>query len=403
MWCILGDEMGLGKTLEAIVALMRVDGPKVIVVPAHLRVTWQREILLWFPYEVVEVVNSTKHVYGKADWFIMSYGMLKNCEVIPAAVVFDECHYIKNAKAKRTQHAHEFVLSNMPRYCVGLSGTPIKNNATEFYSILKMMSYCPSGTNGLKITEKSQYAFNIRFAYPVTNTVYTPNGPLEVTKFEGIRNLDRLKKYLKGKYLRRLTKHVIELPPIIDKDILINAKKKDTALRKAFEEFEEGAKDEHIMTMKAHNALMKVSATIEYALDLVLEHKEPTIVFTDHVEPCMKISEGLAAKNLKVAALHGDIPTDTRSALVDQFQKGKLDALVCTVGAASSGFTITRARNMVFNDLPWGYVDVMQARKRIHRIGQDKTCIIHYILISDADQWIKKKIMKKEKILEKAL
>jgi SWI/SNF-related matrix-associated actin-dependent regulator 1 of chromatin subfamily A len=401
-YCLIGDDMGLGKTLEAIAALICVQGVKVIVAPAHLRNTWRVELKKWYPDEVVELVSSSKHTYGKAGWYILSYAMLKHCEVIPKAIVFDECHYIKNLQASRTKEAHIAVAGSKPEYCVALSGTPIKNSASEFYSILRLLSLCPSQTNGLKITEKSQYAFNLRFSYPRTQTVYTPSGPLEVTKFEGIRNLDRLKSYLRGKYLRRLTKNVIDLPEIIDKEILISVKK-DKELLKAFTDFEQGAKDEHIMSMKASNAAMKTKATIEYVTDLVVEHKEPVIVFTDHVHPCKAIAEGLEARKIKVDIIHGSIPTAKRSYTVDRFQSGSLDVIVCTIGAASTGFTLTRARNMVFNDYSWSYVDMAQARKRIHRIGQGNSCVVHYILISDADQFIRSKVMEKERILNKAL
>ena len=145
-WILLGDEMGLGKTLEALCALIDVKGPKVLIVPSFLRHTWRDEILKWYPDESVEVVSTSKHVYKAADWYIISYGMVQHCEIIPVAVVIDECHYIKNVKAKRTQHVHQFVQSNLPEYLVAMSGTPIKNNATEFNSILKLLSYCPSNS-----------------------------------------------------------------------------------------------------------------------------------------------------------------------------------------------------------------------------------------------------------------
>lgn len=401
-WVLIGDEMGLGKSLEAIAALVNVKGPKVIVVPAMLRHTWKSEILKWFPTETVEVVSTGKHVYKTADWYITSYGLVKHCEVIPKAVIIDECHYIKNVKAKRTLSVAEFVLSNKPEYLVALSGTPIKNNATEFYSILKLLSQCPSNTNGSKVTEKSQYAFNMRFSRPVTQTIHGPNGPIDITKFEGIRNLERLKGYLKGKYLRRLTKSVIDLPPLIDKDILLEKRTKAKELKKAYEASEEGDKSEHIMTVKAENALSKAKDTAEYVSDLV-EQGEAVVVFTDHIKPCEEITDHLAGKKIKVGMIDGGTPSKKRSDLVEQFQGEVLDVLVCTIGAASTGFTLTRARNLVFNDYSWGAVDMAQAKKRIHRIGQDEKCVIHYMLSSDVDKWIKQKVLDKEKMLGRVL
>jgi SWI/SNF-related matrix-associated actin-dependent regulator 1 of chromatin subfamily A len=255
----------------------------------------------------------------------------------------------------------------------------------------------------MKITEKSQYAFNIRFSRPRTQTIHTPNGPLEITKFEGIRNIERLKGYLKGKYLRRLASKVLDLPPLIHKDIILNTQKvKAKELKKAYESHEEGEKSEHIMTLKSENALSKAKDTAEYTLDLV-EQGEPVVVYTDHVAPCMEIAERLKHKKVRVGVIHGGTPTDRRSTLVESFQAGNLDVLVCTIGAASTGFTLTRARNLVFNDFSWSYVDIYQALHRIHRIGQKGICIIHYMLSSEMDQWIKKKVMAKEELLGKVL
>jgi len=405
-WVILGDEMGLGKSLEALAIILSLKGNKLIVMPSYLKLTWKKEIAKWFPDIEVGMVTHGKYKYtlGPDAIYLVSYELLKHCEIIPTSVVFDECHYLKNLKTKRTQLAHDFVLVNKPEFCIGLSGTPIKNDPTEFYSILKLMSYCPSNTNGLKVTEKSQYAFNIRFSHPVSRTIYTPNGAIEITEFKGIRNLDLLKQYLKGKYLRRLTKSVIDLPPLIEKEIFISQKKtkQHMELVKAFLAHEEGEKSDHIMSVKIANAVEKTGFTVAYALDMV-EQGEPLVIFTDHLEPCRVIFEALEAKGITVGKVSGKENPAKRGEAVDAFQEGKLDVLVCTIPAASMGLTITRAKNMIFNDIPWGWVDLQQAIKRIHRIGQDVRCVIHFIFGSDIDKWLLGKVRDKEALLKQVL
>ena len=405
-WVLLGDEMGLGKSLEALTIVLPHSGNKLIVVPAYLKLTWKKEIEKWFPETEIGIVThgKSKYTLGKDAVYVTSYELLKHCEIFPTSVIFDECHYLKNLKAKRTQIAHDFVLVNRPEYCIGLSGTPIKNDPTEFYSILKLLSYCPSNTNGIKVLEKSQYAFNIRFSHPVSRTIHTPNGAMQITEFRGIRNLDRLKAYLKGKYLRRLTNAVIDLPPLIEKEVFISQRKTKQHLKlvEAFMAHEDGEKSEHIMSVKIDNAVEKTGFTLAYVLDM-LEQGEPVIVFTDHLEPCRILYEALKSKQIKVGAISGKVNPTKRIEMVDAFQDGKLDVLVCTIPAASVGLTITRAKNMVFNDIPWGWVDLQQAIKRIHRIGQDARCVIHFIFGSDIDKWLLGKVRDKEALLKQVL
>ena len=72
--------------------------------------------------------------------------------------------------------AHGVVFAKRPEACFCLSGTPIKNNAPEFYSVLKLMSYCPTDTNGVRIPEKNDWAFATKFSYPRKRTYTTSMG-----------------------------------------------------------------------------------------------------------------------------------------------------------------------------------------------------------------------------------
>lgn len=90
---------------------------------------------------------------------------------------------------------------------------------------------------------------------------------------------------------------------------------------------------------------------------------------------------------------------EKRNELVTKFQNGQLDVLVCTVGAASTGLTLTRSNLVVFNDIPWVPADLVQARKRIHRISQERQSRCVYIVGSKVDDNIIKTIRSKEKVI----
>ena len=64
--------------------------------------------------------------------------------------------------------------------------------------------------------------------------------------------------------------------------------------------------------------------------------------------------------------------------IVDHFQAGSIQVLVCTFGVGSVGLTLTRSHRVVLMDRPWTPGDVMQAEDRICRIGQKHAEIVSY-------------------------
>jgi SNF2 family DNA or RNA helicase len=69
----------------------------------------------------------------------------------------------------------------------------------------------------------------------------------------------------------------------------------------------------------------------------------------------------------------------------------------------SVGVTLTAAQDVVFNDLSWVPADNMQARKRIHRIGQSKKCRCHHMISGPTDAYIKAVLEEKEKTINQVL
>ena len=413
-YVLIGDEMGLGKTIEAIDAVKDVQGHKLIIAPAMLRNTWEVEVQKYlgskdydYKVEILKGKNLKFDADSEDTYIIISYaGLYKLSEDLKvSAIIMDECHYIKTISAKRTVQAHAVVARMLPEYLICLSGTPIKNNATEFYSVLKLLSLCPSGTNGLKIKETSQYGFSLRFAHMSRRNIHTPRGVVEITEFKGIKNVPKLKIYLRDKYLRRLASKVLDLPPLIEKEVILDLQKsrdRDT-LEDAYLSYIGGKTDEHVMTTKVNNAVDKVKSTVEYARGLILDEREAIVIFTDHRDSCSEIFSEIGSERIKAEKIDGSVDPAKRAYLVDRFQRGEIDVLVCTIGAASTGFTLTKAKHIVFNDISWNYADLEQAKKRIHRISQKETCVISYMLSSKVDRWLTRKVLEKKTILGKVL
>jgi len=416
-YVLIGDEMGLGKTPQSLAVMEEVcekGGICVVVCPAMLRFMWRKEIKKFTNLSSAIVKGKDYDFQRVPDVFIVSYEGLKHIphDLKPAMVVFDECHYLKNPQAQRTKTAHEFIWDIRPEYCVGLSGTPIKNNVGEFYSILKLLSYSPTSSNGIPLKEKSQYAFQLKFSNPITKTINLKpkdgeqrGRSIEISEFHGLRNKDLLKSYLKNKYIRRVASKVLDLPPITSMNVRLDDKDTITSRRllAAYNTWiQEGKMGDHITQLKVASAMEKVPFTCSYLLNMT-EQGERVVVFSDHVDPLIAIGKTMAKSKVICEEITGNVSSKEREARIDRFQKGRTQVLACSIRAASTGLTLTRARNLVFNDLSWVPADIEQARKRIHRIGQEHPCVIHYMLQGEIDERIQEKILEKSALMKEIL
>ena len=168
--CILADEMGLGKSLQALTVLWTLlkQGPTgrplvskaIIVCPNTLIGNWAQEISTWLgrerlipltlssaksKNECIRILREFKS--DKNPVLIISYEQLRNnVDALTACrcgfLICDEAHRIKNAQSKTAIALTK--LSTERR--VLLTGTPIQNDLTEFYTMVDFCSPSLLGT-----------------------------------------------------------------------------------------------------------------------------------------------------------------------------------------------------------------------------------------------------------------
>src|SRR5205807_4988453 len=108
---LIADQMGLGKTLEAIGITTHLGlYPWLAVVPAIVRLNWQREILASVfeinPKKIAIIKGRTPYPLPGAEIFIINYDILpwwvsSLQKLNLKAIIFDEIHYAKNGSSKR--------------------------------------------------------------------------------------------------------------------------------------------------------------------------------------------------------------------------------------------------------------------------------------------------------------
>jgi len=402
-WTLCGDEMGLGKTLSAIGISVSMGGKTLVVSPAFLKFNWKAEFLKFTDIEESEIFivgDRFTKLTKDTKVIITSYSRLKlSMEYFSWAdhVIADEAHYLKNLLAKRTRNFHNGVSKAHPARLTLLSGTAVKNRVAEFYSLLKLLAHCPS--NGKKISDKFRTEANFarHFSNEIVRNINVRGRRVELRTYEGLKNEKELRTYFQKKYMRRLTRDVIDLPALLERYVEVKYSFDDKELEN-YEQYK-GKKEGHIMAIKRGSAMAKASFTTDYAKNIFEETNRPVVIFSDHVDPVHIIASGLK----RSAYITGSTKMEDRHAIVSDFQSGKLDYLVATIGAASTGITLTAAQDLVFNDMSYIPADNAQASKRIHRIGQNNTCRIHKMCGSVVDRMIMTSLTSKQEVIDKVL
>jgi len=370
--------MGLGKSAIAVRLCMEVPF-SLVVCPAYLKSHWQSEFQ--------KFTGEHPDAFGAE---IVSYSQLAKLEPKQAAqcIVFDEAHYLKNPKAKRTGYAHDIVLQSKPKYLLGLTGTPIKNRVPEWWSLIRLCAY------GNKLVDMQGFHSDyMAFCHFFSNEIKVKIGNhRHISKFEGVKNADKLRDMVRPMFIK---KDAQGLPERVASFVQIEPEKRDLAIEKELlEDFEN---EENMSSAKRKNAFIKTSETIKLVEDMLAQDIRP-VVFSDHIDACEKI-----AKHFGVKALHGKVAPEVRAEAVKDFEHGFHPVLACTIGSMSTGFSILSTNHMVFNDFPWVGTDLAQAEARIRRVTQKKTCFYKYVFSGDVDERIYKTLQKKAKTIKEVV
>jgi SWI/SNF-related matrix-associated actin-dependent regulator 1 of chromatin subfamily A len=403
----IADEMGLGKTVQALATIHKMKAyPAVIVCPASLKINWQRETRKWLPNTSVQVLRGRKGNVPNADVVIVNYDILDYWSPLLLgfkSAVFDESHYCKNPKAKRTKAAIALA-DRIQEPILCLTGTPVLNNPTELTAQLRILGRLKEFGGASKFRDA----------------------------YSGTRHLPELNRRLRqSMYVRRRKIDVLtELPPKRWSDVIVEPafeqmKKYREAesdlisylARRAHESAEKSGASTHeareaalVATMKAQaaeqlvavNTLKRLASEAKYSsavewIDNFLTSESKLIVFTWHKELANRIAEHYGAVKLT-----GDSTIEERARSVDTFQTDpKCKVFVSTLKAGGVGITLTASSDVLFLEQGWTPADMDQAADRAHRIGQQDS-VTAWTLIAEGtiDEDIKELIAYKRELVD---
>ena len=176
---ILADDMGLGKTLQALTffEIIRVsramkkcsNRAHLVICPTSVVTNWQEEVIKFTPKLKYILYHGPKRKkesinFKKIDVVITSYSLLqKEIDFFLTmdfdVVLLDESQNIKNANSKTARAVCK--LNSIQR--LSLTGTPMENDITEFWSQFKFLM--PSLLGGFK-------DFNNLYVKPIQKNIY---------------------------------------------------------------------------------------------------------------------------------------------------------------------------------------------------------------------------------------
>lgn len=402
---IIADDMGLGKTLQVITLLqkMKDDGsltskqPALVVVPTGLVTNWQSELLRFAPQLSVFTYHGPGRdlkAFKDADILLTTYGVLRS-DVTKLkkqkwlTVIIDEAQNIKNSDTAQSKA----VRSVPAKLHIAMSGTPVENRLSEFWSI---MDFANQGYLG------SAKGFKEEFANPIQR--------------EGDNRVaERFRRITAPFMLRRLKtdKTIIsDLPDKIEQNELALLTERQAALyhetleqaMKAIEGIEatdhqslfvrQGLVLQMILALKQicnHPALFlkngdmnpELSGKTEMLLSLlesIVASGQKVLVFTQFREMGDMLQQMIEQRlGQRPLFLHGGCSIKQRQEMVELFQQNRRSdqIFLLSLKAAGTGLNLTAASHVLHYDLWWNPAVEAQATDRAYRIGQHQNVVVH--------------------------
>jgi SWI/SNF-related matrix-associated actin-dependent regulator 1 of chromatin subfamily A len=413
---LIADQQGLGKTIQALAFIKKhliECSPIAIVSKTTIKRQWFYEICEWLGIEncLTQIIYSNKEkAMPGMRAYIVSWDMLKNDDIFslvqPKTLILDEVQAIKNHLSARAKAAAK--LSKNAEYIIALSGTPIKNNAGEYFTIL----------NILQPTRFPEYN---RYLRDYCDSYETQYG----YKVGGLKNPDWFHSDTKDFIIRRTRAEVAPEIPEVDRqffhaDLDKKLVKAYSAAQDELEELYYQDEDENTMTsmiaiitkMRRITGISKVEPCVEYVTEFLLEEeKKKIVIFLHHhtvsalLEPALNtwLQEGGYGKVLN---LNASLSGDQRADLVNKFRDDDTcRVMIASTLAAGEGLNLQFCDTAIMLERQWNPANEEQAEGRFARIGQlsNHIRVIYMLASATIDEYFTEIVEKKRAIVAATL
>lgn len=445
---LIADEMGLGKTIQALLT-MRLHsemGPFLVITKASLTMQWRHEINEWVFNQELDadselsdlnksslIINDPVMMVKGFGAYICSYdilaerkareskitgikktgGLEKKGENIQdkfvkmgiKTVILDETQTIKNTDAGRTKTVRK--ICSMMKYVIGLSGTPIKNNAGEYFSILNIL-------------HPELFPTEIGF---INNYVR-----VEGMKRLGLKNPEYFAAKTKDFIIRRERKEVLPDLPVITRNYTYHdlGKEVEEAYANMMAEFLKKYDDgeftgnsmadnmnllAYLGRMRHLTGLSKVDNCIDAVMEFLGSTDRKLTIFIHHQDVALLIKgklEGLLAELgiNQPLCLTSNLSPEDRDNMIQRFRNDdKNRILLASTLASGEGLNIQFCADCIVVERQWNPANEEQAEGRFIRIGQllDKVTATYLVAVGTIDEYFASLVEQKRSIFKSTM
>lgn len=424
------SEVGTGKTAPMVMYLwaMRQAGiirTALVVAPNTILDNWANEIAKWSDLSCV-VLRGTKEKRlamlqqrNGADVYVLNYeGVRVLYRYLSAmlfdAIVCDEAHHIKNARAQQSKCI--LVLGQGARIRKAMTGTLLTNRLEDIWSIAQFVSP--------QIFQTNFWGFRARY-------LYDANAGKSWLKFPDWRPkpgaIEEIKEKLSPHLIRFEKKDVLKfLPPMLFQKRLVEmSEEQRRASGDLTRHFLTELKDGHILT--APQILARMTKLIEIANGFVYREGEKpyrfspnpkikdmkdllneigdqrVVIWAAYREDIKIIGEALsAAYGESPFTLWGETDAESRQIIADSFNAGDNLRLVANPAVAGEGLTLL-APYVIWYSRSWKLGERLQGLGRHHRPGAERysnVTVIDLIARGTMDERVMQALEGKEDLLQ---
>jgi SNF2 family DNA or RNA helicase len=287
--------------------------------------------------------------------------------------MLDESSLIQNEQAKRSK----FILKKLqPANVILLSGTPTGGKYENLWSQMRLLGWDIS---------KTTY-WNTYIDYH-----FEDYGGFPVRVIDGYKNVDRLKRKMREYGCHFLkTEDVLELPDQIFTTVRVPVSKDYRKFRKDKVVEVDGTQ------MVGDNTLTKMlyerqlcgqysKAKLEAFRDLVESTEDRLIVFYNFTDEQYKLADIVDELNRPISLVNG------KHKLLKHYENCNNSVTFIQYQAGAMGLNLQKANKIIYYSPPLSSELYEQSKKRINRIGQDRTCYYYNLTVTGS---IEEKIYK---------
>ncbi|NUU62671.1 DEAD/DEAH box helicase [Paenibacillus agri] len=385
---LLADDMGLGKTVQALAWVAHLGRyPGIIIVPTSVQRQWEQQIKRFIqpiategsllPEMNVHIIKGLKpYKLPQAHFYIIHYGLLRAwgrqlAEMELQFAVFDEAQELRHSGTEKYSNASILAQSIADGNVIALSGTPIYNTGSEMWNIMNILDFqCLGDFESFSKEWCAGYGEKI------------------------VKDPEALGSYLRreGLMLRRSKTEVLsELPSkhrvvqAIDSDDISSGSMGEImdmiADYDAAQGFERGRlKTEIGRRLRQETGRAKAPYVAEFA-KMLLDAGEAIILYGYHHGVYDIWRQKL--KQYNPVFITGEETSSEKERSKEAFIRGKTNLIIISLRAAAGIDGLQHRANVtLFGELDWSPGIHSQCEDRVHRMGQEASVLIYYLVSS---------------------